>query len=101
MFAGYHYTLNPKKPGYDGLWGTRFWGSIHALERSGRLVPEVARVLTLHGYVGAGSTGAPRAAELKAALERLAAPAVGGTGGSLVPQLAGQVPLEGADQRWD
>ena len=22
MFAGYHYTLNPKKPGYDGLWGT-------------------------------------------------------------------------------
>ena len=22
MFAGYHYTVNPKKPGYDGLWGT-------------------------------------------------------------------------------
>ena len=22
MFAGYHYTVDPKRPGYDGLWGT-------------------------------------------------------------------------------
>ena len=77
MFAGYHYTVNPKKPGYDGLWGTHpEFGLMRGTENIiGTVVrsPRVEALRRLHAIDATLRPFGPHATEMLRAGRRVVA----------------------------
>ena len=82
-------------------WPRAFWAEV---DRMAPVEPQLATVLSGHGYIGAGSISAPRVDTLLAELERLKSESVpphGSAAAHLQPVFAAGSTLDAQMSRWD